>query len=169
MHVYACVCMCLMYSKRYLFSFLHPVRPQLACRPQRRRCPAVCLPVQCMFMFSQVCACMHVRLISAYDVEHLPSLGQACHCGSYWAGTFRMTSSNGDKADRSRRLWLLLEKRLLPKVCVSVCVWVHNTAFFNIDFHLDSISSTSDGNTEHVLMQRTFHRAPYTHTHTRQL
>lgn len=115
MHGYVCVS-----CTACLFIFLHPARPQRACRPQRRRCLAVCsASVMRVYVYLSVCACLlGERLWCGAPALSLRPVMPLC--GSYWAGTFRMTSANGDKADRSGRLWLLQEKGYSPK-CVFVC------------------------------------------------
>lgn len=111
MHVHACT----VSSRRYLFLVLHPLLPQLACWPQGwepPRCNAlwgflnVCVACMCVCLATMIWSTCRLRAMHTAEA-------------SYWAGTFQMTSSNGDKADKSGRLWLLQERKGSSLQCVS--------------------------------------------------
>lgn len=119
MHVHACT----VSSRRYLFLVLHPLLPQPACWPQAWE-PPRCNALWGFLSVRVACVCVATMIWSTCRLRAVRTAE-----ASYWAGTFQMTSSNGDKADKSGRLWLLQErKRLLPSACVSP----HKCTFSNI-------------------------------------
>lgn len=134
-----CVCVCVVYSSTSILIHISAICTSTVCVPTTAPSLPGCLLASVMrvYVYSSVCLCV---CVCVYGVTLMWStcplrpvlLLLLLLCGGYWAGTFRMTSSNGDKADRSGRLWLLLEKATPKNVCL--CTFGNTFALFSYWF-----------------------------------